>query len=52
MGNDRLEKQFDENWRGASNYPGAYHYRPTKQNRRLFIKTVSLKKGDLSGFRY
>ena len=54
VGNDRLDKQFDENWRGAKSsnlIRGAYHYyRPNEnslEQAALFIKTVSLKKGDL-----
>jgi lysozyme len=51
-----IDKQFDENWRGAKKqpYPGAYHYyRPNENSleQALFIKTVSLKR-DLPGFRY
>jgi lysozyme len=54
VGNDRLDKQFDENWLGAKSsnlIRGAYHYyRPNEnslEQATLFIKTVSLKKGDL-----
>jgi lysozyme len=54
VGNDRLDKQFDKNWRGAKSsnlIRGAYHYyRPNEnslEQAALFIKTVSLKKGDL-----
>lgn len=54
VGNDRLDKQFDENWLGAKKnnlIRGAYHYyRPNEnslEQAALFIKTVSLKKGDL-----
>jgi lysozyme len=54
VGNDRLDKQFEKNWRGAKStnlIRGAYHYyRPNEnslEQATLFIKTVSLKKGDL-----
>jgi lysozyme len=54
VGNDRLDKQFDKNWLGAKKnnlIRGAYHYyRPNEnslEQAALFIKTVSLKKGDL-----
>lgn len=54
VGKDRLDKEFDENWLGAKNKKlirGAYHYyRPNEnslEQAALFIKTVSLKKGDL-----
>ncbi len=54
VGNDRLDKQFQENWIGARKnrlIRGAYHYyRPNEnslEQAELFIKTVSLQKGDL-----
>jgi lysozyme len=54
VGKDRLDKEFDENWLSAKNKKlirGAYHYyRPNEnslEQAALFIKTVSLKKGDL-----
>jgi lysozyme len=54
VGIDRLDKQFDENWLGAKKsnlIRGAYHYyRPNEnslEQAALFIKTVSLEKGDL-----
>ena len=54
VGNYRLDKLFDKNWRGAKSsnlIRGAYHYyRPNEnslEQAALFIKTVSLKKGDL-----
>jgi lysozyme len=54
VGNDRLDKQFHENWYEAKKnnlIRGAYHYyRPSEnslEQAALFIKTVSLKKGDL-----
>jgi lysozyme len=43
-------------WQKQQPYPGAYHYyRPNEnslEQARSFIKTVSLKKGFASGFRY
>ncbi|SEA89553.1 lysozyme [Flavobacterium gillisiae] len=54
VGNDRLDKQFDQNWLGAKKNKlirGAYHYyRPNEnslEQAELFIKTVTLRKGDL-----
>ncbi|WP_016988996.1 glycoside hydrolase family 25 protein [Flavobacterium sp. ACAM 123] len=54
VGIDRLDKQFDENWLGAKKsnlIRGAYHYyRPNEnslEQAALYIKTVSLEKGDL-----
>lgn len=54
VGNDRLDKRFKENWQGARNNKlirGAYHYyRPNEnslEQAELFIKTVTLKSGDL-----
>jgi lysozyme len=54
VGNDRLDTQFDENWLGAKKNKlirGAYHYyRPNEnslEQAELFIKTVTLRKGDL-----
>lgn len=54
VGNDRLDKRFDENWRKAKENKiirGAYHYyRPNEnslEQAELFIKTVTLQKGDL-----
>ncbi|WP_369765591.1 glycoside hydrolase family 25 protein [Flavobacterium sp. WC2429] len=54
VGSDRLDKGFEENWLGAKKNKfirGAYHYyRPNENSLEqadLFIKTVSLKKGDL-----
>lgn len=53
-GNDREDRQFEENWLGAKKRKiirGAYHYyRPNEnslEQAQLFIKTVRLKKGDL-----
>lgn len=53
-GNDRLDGQFKENWRGAKKRKiirGAYHYyRPNEnslEQAKLFIKTVKYQKGDL-----
>ncbi|CAM3113391.1 glycoside hydrolase family 25 protein [Flavobacterium frigoris] len=54
VGSDRLDKQFDDNWLGAKKNKlirGAYHYyRPNEnsiEQAELFIKTVTLRKGDL-----
>lgn len=54
VGNDRLDKRFKENWLQAKEnhlIRGAYHYyRPNEnslEQAELFIKTVTLKKGDL-----
>lgn len=54
VGNDRLDKRFEENWRKAKENEiirGAYHYyRPNEnslEQAELFIKTVTLQKGDL-----
>ncbi|SDW73508.1 glycoside hydrolase family 25 protein [Flavobacterium degerlachei] len=54
VGDDRLDKKFNENWLGAKKNKllrGAYHYyRPNEnslEQAELFIKTVSLSKGDL-----
>jgi lysozyme len=54
VGNDRVDKRFDENWLGAKDSKlirGAYHYyRPNEnslEQAALFIKTVTLHKGDL-----
>lgn len=54
VGNDRLDRKFKENWLGAKKKKlirGAYHYyRPNEnslEQAELFIKTVSLQKGDL-----
>ncbi len=53
-GCDREDSRFKENWDSAKNYNfvcGAYHYyRPNENSLKqaaLFMKTVSLKKGDL-----
>lgn len=53
-GNDRVDKQFERNWKGARKHKiirGAYHYyRPNEnsiEQANLFIKTVKLQKGDL-----
>lgn len=53
-GNDRVDSQFKRNWLGAKENKmirGAYHYyRPNEnslEQAELFIKTVTLKKGDL-----
>lgn len=53
-GNDRVDRQFMHNWLGAKKNKilrGAYHYYRPNENSldqaELFIKTVSLKKGDL-----
>jgi lysozyme len=54
VGKDRKDRKFDQNWAGAKKNKmirGAYHYyRPNEnsiQQARLFIKTVTLQKGDL-----
>jgi len=54
VGKDRVDKQFETNWTGAEKrniIRGAYHYyRPNESSLEqadLFIKTVSLQKGDL-----
>jgi lysozyme len=54
VGNDRVDHQFKRNWLGAKENKmirGAYHYyRPNEnslEQAELFIKTVTLKKGDL-----
>lgn len=54
VGNDRLDKRFQENWQGVKEnhlIRGAYHYyRPNEnsiEQAELFIKTVRLQKGDL-----
>lgn len=54
VGDDRLDSQFKNNWLGAKKSKlirGAYHYyRPNEnslEQAELFIKTVSLDKGDL-----
>ena len=54
VGRDRADRQFKRNWRGAKENKmirGAYHYyRPNEnslEQAALFIKTVTLKKGDL-----
>ncbi|WP_413999248.1 glycoside hydrolase family 25 protein [Flavobacterium sp. W1B] len=54
VGSDRLDKRFKENWLGVKKNKflrGAYHYyRPNEnslEQAELFIKTVSLQKGDL-----
>ncbi|WP_158727945.1 MULTISPECIES: glycoside hydrolase family 25 protein [unclassified Flavobacterium] len=54
VGKDRKDRKFDQNWVGAKKNKmirGAYHYyRPNEnsiQQARLFIKTVTLQKGDL-----
>ncbi|MGQ7945217.1 glycoside hydrolase family 25 protein [Flavobacterium sp. WC2509] len=54
VGRDRLDRQFKRNWLGAKENKmirGAYHYyRPNEnslEQAELFIKTVTLKKGDL-----
>jgi lysozyme len=53
-GNDRVDRQFKQNWKGAKENKimrGAYHYyRPNEnsiEQANLFIKTVKLQKGDL-----
>lgn len=54
VGKDRKDRQFDRNWLGAKEnmmIRGAYHYyRPNEnsmEQAELFIKTVTLQKGDL-----
>jgi lysozyme len=54
VGKDRLDRKFEKNWLGAKENKlirGAYHYyRPNEnsiEQADLFIKTVSLGKGDL-----
>ncbi|WP_281228125.1 glycoside hydrolase family 25 protein [Flavobacterium aquiphilum] len=54
VGNDRVDNEFKNNWLGAKKNKmirGAYHYyRPNEnslEQAELFIKTVTLKKGDL-----
>jgi lysozyme len=54
VGNDRLDKRFQENWQGVKEnhlIRGAYHYyRPNEnsiEQAELFIKTVRLQKGHL-----
>ena len=54
VGKDRKDRKFDQNWAGAKKNKmirGAYHYyRPNEnsmEQARLFIKTVTLQKGDL-----
>jgi len=54
VGKDRLDRKFEKNWLGAKENKlirGAYHYyRPNEnsiEQADLFIKTVSLRKGDL-----
>ncbi|MEL1240174.1 glycoside hydrolase family 25 protein [Flavobacterium flavipallidum] len=54
VGNDRLDKRFEENWFQTKENKlirGAYHYyRPNEnslEQAELFIKTVRLEKGDL-----
>ncbi len=54
VGNDRVDNKFKENWVAAKDKKiirGAYHYyRPNEnslEQAALFIKTVSLSKGDL-----
>lgn len=54
VGNDRLDNRFKENWLASKKnnlIRGAYHYyRPNEnsiEQAELFIKTVSLHKGDL-----
>jgi lysozyme len=54
VGDDRLDKRFKENWLKAKENKlirGAYHYyRPNEnslEQAELFIKTVTLQKGDL-----
>jgi lysozyme len=53
-GDDKEDKQFDDNWKGAKKrnlIRGAYHYyRPNEnsiEQANNFIKTVKLRKGDL-----
>ena len=54
VGKDRKDRQFNRNWLGAKENKmirGAYHYyRPNEnsiEQAQLFIKTVTLEKGDL-----
>jgi lysozyme len=54
VGEDRLDRQYKNNWLGAKKNKllrGAYHYYRPNENSldqaELFIKTVSLSKGDL-----
>lgn len=54
VGKDRVDRQFKRNWLGAKENKmirGAYHYyRPNEnsiEQAELFIKTVTLRKGDL-----
>ncbi len=54
VGRDRKDRKFEENWLGAKENKmirGAYHYyRPNEnslEQAKLFIKTVTLQKGDL-----
>jgi lysozyme len=54
VGDDRLDTEFKKNWLGAKKNKiirGAYHYYRPNENSidqaELFIKTVSLSKGDL-----
>ena len=54
VGCDRVDRQFKKNWLGAQKNKmirGAYHYYRPNENSldqaELFIKTVTLKKGDL-----
>jgi lysozyme len=54
VGKDRKDRQFNRNWLGAKENKmicGAYHYyRPNEnslEQAKLFIKTVTLRKGDL-----
>ncbi|TDE46023.1 glycoside hydrolase family 25 protein [Flavobacterium rhamnosiphilum] len=54
VGKDRKDRQFNRNWLGAKENKmirGAYHYyRPNEnslEQAKLFIKTVTLQKGDL-----
>ena len=54
VGKDRVDRQFKRNWLGAKDNKmirGAYHYyRPNEnsiEQAELFIKTVTLRKGDL-----
>ncbi|MFV8342124.1 glycoside hydrolase family 25 protein [Flavobacterium sp. XS2P39] len=54
VGRDRKDRRFDRNWLGAKENKmirGAYHYyRPNEnslEQAELFIKTVTLQKGDL-----
>ena len=54
VGKDRKDRKFEQNWLGAKENKmirGAYHYyRPNEnslEQAKLFIKTVTLQKGDL-----